>query len=144
MTYPKRLGTVKFNLDPFGKHTDAELEEVLAAVQLHGLAGGGGGGGSDDPGGGAPEGLLQVVVAEAGANLSIGQRQLLSLARAMLKRARLIVMDEATANVDFETDKVIQSLLRGHELFKRATLVVVARKCNSAVVFLPPSHPACA
>ena len=49
-----------------------------------------------------------MEVAEAGGNLSIGQRQLLALARAMLKRSALIVMDEATANVDYDTDGVIQ------------------------------------
>ena len=119
-------GTVRFNLDPWGRHSDEEIEEVLAAVQLKDAALGGDGSNSSAQG-------LAAEVSESGANLSVGQRQLLSLARAMLKNSSLILMDEATANVDFQTDSLIQTLMRENELFKKATLVVVAHRISTII-----------
>jgi ABC-type multidrug transport system fused ATPase/permease subunit len=120
------VGTVRFNLDPWGRHSDEEIEEVLAAVQLKDAALGGDGFNSSGHG-------LAAEVSESGANLSVGQRQLLSLARAMLKNSSLILMDEATANVDFETDSLIQTLMRENEMFKKATLVVVAHRISTII-----------
>ena len=81
-------GTMRSNLDQFGDYADAEIWRALEQVQLKTLV-------TDVLADG-----LQSVVSESGSNLSVGQKQLVCLARAILKRSKILVIDEATANVD--------------------------------------------
>lgn len=108
-------GTLRDNLDPFGRFDDAAVWGAVDGVQLSAMVRG------------HPD-LLLAPVADGGQNFSAGERQLLSLARALLQRAPIILMDEATANVDMETDRLIQEALRRGDAFKESTVLIVAHR----------------
>ena len=113
-------GTLRQNLDPFGEHDDALLNDALRSAGLFSLQ-------SERD---QSRITLDSEIAGGGANLSVGQRQILALARAIVRQSKLLILDEATSAIDYETDTIIQTSLRT-ELGNDVTLLTVAHRLQT-------------
>ncbi|KDR83043.1 hypothetical protein GALMADRAFT_866150 [Galerina marginata CBS 339.88] len=117
---PELLSTLRRNLDPFDQHDDATLNDALHAAGLFSL--------QEELG--EARLTLDSNIASGGGNLSVGQKQILALARAMVRGSKLLILDEATSAIDYKTDSVIQSTLR-HQLGSDVTVITVAHRLQT-------------
>ncbi|KAF9160636.1 hypothetical protein BGX21_001995 [Mortierella sp. AD011] len=111
-------GTFRYNLDPLSRHTEQELWQVLETSDLKSYVQ-------------SQEGGLDAMVSAQGENLSVGQRQLVCLSRALLAKSKVVVLDEATASVDMATDSLIQKAIRID--FAHSTVITVAHRINTII-----------
>ncbi|EFA04135.1 ATP-binding cassette subfamily C member 4 [Tribolium castaneum] len=107
-------GTIRSNIDPIGLHTDEEIWKAVTTANLKTLVT-----------------SLDYEITESGSNYSSGQRQLICLARAIISKCKIIILDEATANVDPETDVMIYSIIQ--ENFASCTVLTIAHRLHTVM-----------
>lgn len=110
--------TLRFNLDPEGKRTKIEIENLLNKAGLDYLVA-------------REEKGIEFEVSENGSNLSSGEKQLICICRAILRKNKVVILDEATANIDIVTEQKIQTIIA--QEFKSATVITIAHRINTII-----------
>ena len=109
-------GTLRYNIDPLGISRTEEIVDVMKRIGFHYILEN------------HPQGLEQNI-SENGGNLSIGEKQLICITRAILRKSKIVIMDEATASIDFKTEEIIQKAI--NELLRDSTLITIAHRIKT-------------
>nr|XP_022286886.1 multidrug resistance-associated protein 5-like isoform X2 [Crassostrea virginica] len=112
------IGTIRYNLDPFGEYNDEALWSALEKCHIKETIA-------------SMESQLDSQVIENGENFSVGERQLMCLARALLRHSKILMLDEATAAIDTETDALVQTTIK--EAFADCTMLIIAHRLNTVL-----------
>lgn len=115
-------GTLRKNIDPLGNHTDREIIEILREIEFTEISSS-----SKENG----DNFLNEKIEKNGSNLSVGQKQLICIARALIKNPKILLMDEATANIDEKTDEILQKLIKG--VLKDSTILTIAHRIETII-----------
>ena len=110
-------GSLKYNIDPFNINSDEEIIKILKEIGFEYK--------EDD------KNILNKLIEQNGNNLSVGEKQLVCIARAILRKSKIVVMDEATANIDIKTEEKIQKAL--NLVFDNSTVITVAHRINTII-----------
>ena len=111
-------GSIRFNIDPLNEYSDADIWAALEMVHMKDAVA-------------AMSGKLSETVNESGDNFSSGQKQLFCIARAVLRKPSVLIMDEATSSMDSDTDKLIQQTLRS--VFHDCTILTIAHRLHTII-----------
>jgi ABC-type multidrug transport system fused ATPase/permease subunit len=111
-------GTLRFNIDPLNLSSDSDIIGVMSKISFDYII-------NNNPLG------LNQIIAEGGSNLSVGEKQLICITRAILRKSKIIVMDEATASIDYQTEEIIQKAI--NELLKTSTIITIAHRIKTII-----------
>lgn len=115
-------GTLRKNVDPFDEYSDKAIMNSLKAVTIWTQIG------NEDM---TEQQRLQFEITDGGSNFSLGQRQLICMSRSILRKSRVLIMDEATASIDEATDHVIQTMIQ--QEFSNTTVLTIAHRINTII-----------
>ena len=111
-------GSLRYNIDPLERSTDSEIINVMEKIGFDYIIKRNNGG-------------LNQEIAEGGSNLSVGEKQLICITRAILRKSKIIVMDEATASIDYKTEEMIQKAIS--ELLNESTFITIAHRIKTII-----------
>ena len=121
-------GSLKFNIDPLNNHTEQEIEEVMREIGFWYICERNLEENKNKP---DEEKGLNMIITENGGNISIGERQLICITRAILRKSKIIIMDEATASIDVNTENIIQKAI--NNLLNDSTILTIAHRIKTVI-----------